>query len=186
MILWIPGELIALITFPGVIIHEMAHQLACDIFYVPIYEVNYFRPLDATAGHVRHADTRNFYTSFLIGVAPFVVNSIVCVIFTLAQGIVFLYDTSFSESLSLDTILRMILYWAGLSIGFNAIPSKQDLSLWNKANSYAGKLCVILIRVFFWPFNTNFIGPIMSLLYAVTLSMVLPLILVIKYGKYIY
>ena len=41
----IPGPIIALLTFPGVIVHEFAHKLFCDIFNVPVYYVNYFKRL---------------------------------------------------------------------------------------------------------------------------------------------
>lgn len=40
---FIPGQLIAALTFPGVIVHEMAHQLFCRLFRVAVLDVCYFR-----------------------------------------------------------------------------------------------------------------------------------------------
>lgn len=179
MFVWIPGELISLITFPGVIIHEIAHRFFCDIFKVPVYEINYFRPGDKTAGHVRHANIDSFWISFLIGIAPFFINSVLCMILTFPRGIVFYLGTSDlpSSSASLG-FLGFVLYWAGGSIGFNAIPSTKDLEgLWNKTESYESKALLILVNILFWPFNINMIGPMFSVVYAYLLSMLLPAIL---------
>ena len=33
----IPGFLVALVTFPGIICHEIAHKFFCDIAGVPVY-----------------------------------------------------------------------------------------------------------------------------------------------------
>jgi hypothetical protein len=39
----IPGQLIALLTFPGVIVHELGHQLMCRFLRVAVLDVCYFR-----------------------------------------------------------------------------------------------------------------------------------------------
>lgn len=39
----IPGFVISVMTFPGVIIHELAHQLFCMICGLEVYEVKYFQ-----------------------------------------------------------------------------------------------------------------------------------------------
>ncbi len=39
----IPGVLISLVTFPGVVIHELAHQLFCMLCGLKVYEVKYFQ-----------------------------------------------------------------------------------------------------------------------------------------------
>lgn len=40
--LFIPGVIISIITFPGVIVHELAHQIFCYLMKIPVYEVKYF------------------------------------------------------------------------------------------------------------------------------------------------
>ena len=39
----IPGFIISLVTFPGVIVHELAHQIFCMLMKVPVYDVKYFQ-----------------------------------------------------------------------------------------------------------------------------------------------
>jgi hypothetical protein len=51
---FIPGPLIALATFPGVIVHELAHQLFCRWFRIPVLNVCYFTGYPVTG----HADCR--------------------------------------------------------------------------------------------------------------------------------
>ena len=46
----IPGLLIALATFPGVIVHEAAHMLFCRLRGVAIFKVCFFR-VGNPAGH---------------------------------------------------------------------------------------------------------------------------------------
>ena len=39
----IPGFIISILTFPGVIVHELAHQICCYICGIKVYEVKYFQ-----------------------------------------------------------------------------------------------------------------------------------------------
>jgi hypothetical protein len=39
----IPGFIISLLTFPGVIVHEWAHKIACNLFDVAVFRVVYFK-----------------------------------------------------------------------------------------------------------------------------------------------
>ena len=118
----IPGELIALITFPGVIMHEIAHKFMCDILRVPVYDVNYFSINSARAGYVCHHETQNITYDLLIGLAPLFINSFFCMLFTLPYAA--------SMNITGDGISHypsMFLWWIGLSIGANAFPSDQDV-----------------------------------------------------------
>lgn len=58
----IPGIIISLVTFPGVIIHELAHKVFCYLFGVRVYEVVYFqvKDLSAPVGYVLHDPPQNF------------------------------------------------------------------------------------------------------------------------------
>ena len=40
---FIPGFLIAIVTFPGVIVHEAAHLFFCRWFKLEVYDVCFFR-----------------------------------------------------------------------------------------------------------------------------------------------
>ena len=79
---FIPGILIAIVTFPGVIVHELAHQIFCNIRRVPIYEVKYFQ-FKSPCGYVIHEKSDNVFTNFIISVGPFFVNTLLgaCILF---------------------------------------------------------------------------------------------------------
>jgi hypothetical protein len=46
---FIPGQLISLLSFPGIIVHEFAHLIFCRLRKVAILDVCYFR-FDNPAG----------------------------------------------------------------------------------------------------------------------------------------
>ena len=76
---FIPGELIAIATFPGVIVHEAAHMFFCKLRHVAVLDVCFFR-FGNPAGYVVHDYADRFSTSFLICLGPFLVNSLLCML----------------------------------------------------------------------------------------------------------
>ena len=76
----IPGFVISIPTFPGVIIHEAAHLLFCRIFKLAVFEVCFFR-VGNPAGYVIHERTDSFAAAFFVSIGPFMVNSLLCVLF---------------------------------------------------------------------------------------------------------
>jgi len=129
----IPGQLVALLTFPGVIIHEAAHMLFCKWGRVAVFDVCFFR-FGNPAGYVVHEPPTNFGTAFLISVGPFIVNSILCIVLCFPAFVpVRIFDRP-------DPISYFLL-WLGLSIGMHAIPSTQDAKvLWQQAGKAARRL----------------------------------------------
>lgn len=119
----IPGEYIALVTFPGVVIHEIAHRFFCDIFRVPVYEVCYFAPFSSTSGCVVHQPTESLKANFFIAMGPLFINSIVCMICTFP----FRAALSLTGGLCEGTSLEWFLLWIGISAGMHALPSHVDI-----------------------------------------------------------
>jgi len=123
--MFIPGWIIALLTFPGVIIHEFAHKIACDMTNVRVYRVCYFQ-IGNPAGYVEHEPPWKYSQAFTITVAPFLVNSIVAIL---------IFALALKTPLNMEIYgikLRYILYWLGISIGMHAFPSSHDAkNLWN-------------------------------------------------------
>lgn len=134
----IPGQLIALVTFPGVIIHEAAHMLFCKWGRVPVFDVCYFR-VGNPAGYVIHEPPANFQTAFLISVGPFIVNSLLCIVLCFPAFVpVRIFDRP-------DPVSYFLL-WLGLSIGMHAFPSTQDAKvLWQQAQSAALRFNLLAI-----------------------------------------
>jgi hypothetical protein len=122
----IPGFVIALVTFPGVIIHEAAHLLFCRICKLAVFDVCYFR-LKNPAGYVIHEVTDDFSKLFLVGMGPFFVNSVLCVVFCSAAFLP-VWELQAADPLA------YFFYWLGLSIGMHAFPSSGDLKhIWKLA-----------------------------------------------------
>lgn len=115
---FIPGELIAILTFPGIIVHEFAHMLFCRLRKVVVFDACYFQ-IGNPAGYVVHENSSNFTTTFLISMGPFFVNTLLCLLICLpAYMPIKFFD--------LEHPLSYFLIWLGVSIGMHAIPSNQD------------------------------------------------------------
>lgn len=112
---FIPGWLIAAVTFPGVMLHEWAHKFFCERSHVPVFEVKYFRFGKDVGGYVKHGEPTTFRQSFFISFGPLVVNS--CATVVLAY-----VSTQAVEG----SPLRWLLLWLAISAGMHAFPSDHD------------------------------------------------------------
>jgi hypothetical protein len=116
----IPGELISLATFPGVIVHEAAHLLFCRLRHVAVFDVCFFR-VGNPAGYVVHEEPDRFSTAFLITFGPFLVNSLLCMLICFPAFLPLRF-------FGVRHPLSYFLLWLGVSIGMNAFPSIGDAS----------------------------------------------------------
>ena len=135
----IPGWLISLLTFPGVIVHEAGHLLLCRKFKVAVFDVCFFR-LGNPAGYVVHEQTDNFLTIFFVSMGPFFVNTAFCILFCSAAFLPV-------WELEVRDPLGWFFYWLGLSIGMHAFPSTEDLKhIWKlaPANARQGNVLAIV------------------------------------------
>ncbi len=122
----IPGFLISILTFPGVIVHETAHLLFCRLFGIPVYRVCYFR-FGNPAGYVQHAQPRSFLQHFFISTGPFFLNSLVAIGLAIP---VMLHGTLPASPRT------YLLLWLAISIAMHAFPSTGDAkSLWTATRS---------------------------------------------------
>jgi len=138
---FIPGPVIAALTFPGVIVHEMAHQLFCRLFRVAVLDVCYFR-FGNPAGYVIHEPTRAPRQQIWIGIGPFIVNSILGAIVSLPAAIqVVQFDVG--------SPLHYFLIWLGVSIAMHAFPSTGDAKTLRTAVS--GPSVSILAKMVAYP-----------------------------------
>lgn len=172
--LFIPGFLIALVTFPGVIVHEIAHRFFCDLAGVPVYETRYFR-LGNPSGWVLHGKCDNLGAAFLITIGPLLLNTVLCSLITFAAVIPILI-------LEEDPVqpVSFLLMWVGLSIGMHAIPSTQDgKSFQEQVQDGSGNM---LLRLFAWVLVAFlWIANLLRLIwfdaiYAVSVAFILPLL----------
>lgn len=124
----IPGILITLVTFPGVIVHELAHQLFCRLFRVAVFDVCYFR-VGNPAGYVVHEPPRTTLQNTLIAVGPFLLNSIAGAVIAAPGAIPVIQFESGSP-------FDYFLIWLGVSIAMHAFPSTGDArSIWQAVHT---------------------------------------------------
>jgi len=129
---FIPGFLITIVTFPGVIVHELAHQIFCRICRVAVFDVCYFK-LGNPAGYVVHEHPKNAYSQILIGIGPFFVNTIIGALIALPAAIPIL---NFGVDFGPETLGNYFLIWAGVSIAMHSFPSTGDArSMWSTIKS---------------------------------------------------
>jgi hypothetical protein len=126
--MFIPGILITIVTFPGVIVHELAHQLFCRLYKIPVFKVVYFQAQNP-AGYVLHERVDNKFQGMMIGVGPFFVNSVLGALIALPSALsVMKYNHSAG-------FLDVILIYLGVSIAMHAFPSTGDAkSIWTSIN----------------------------------------------------
>jgi hypothetical protein len=114
----IPGFIISILTFPGVIVHEAAHMFFCKLRRVPVFDVCFFR-VGSPAGYVVHGEPGNFNTSFLITIGPFIINSLACILICFPASFPLHYFGAMEP-------ISYIIMWLGISIGMHAFPSTGD------------------------------------------------------------
>jgi hypothetical protein len=123
---FIPGWLIAIVTFPGIVVHEAGHMLFCRLRKVAVLDVCYLRAADPP-GYVVHERCADFTTSFLVAVGPAILNTVLCFVLCFPE---FVRVRAFD----LGDPVSYLLLWLGLSIGMHAFPSTQDAAnLWAEA-----------------------------------------------------
>src|ERR1039458_3184559 len=71
----VPGFIITCLTFPGVVVHEFAHALFCQMTGTRILKVCFFR-FGNPAGYVLHERPASTWHHILIGIGPLFVNTL--------------------------------------------------------------------------------------------------------------
>lgn len=120
--MFIPGTIISILTFPGVIIHEWSHKLFCQWLGVRVLQVKYFR-IGNPAGYVLHENPVSYKQTFWIAVGPLLVNSILTIIISY-----------FSTQTINGSVLQFILLWIAISAGMHAFPSDIDMKFIENAS----------------------------------------------------
>lgn len=137
----IPGFIISILTFPGVIVHEFAHMLFCKLRGVAVLDFCFFRIGNPT-GYVVHEETKDFTTTFLVSVGPFIINSLLCMIICFPVLIPF-------RIFGVEEPFSYIPLWLGISIGMHAFPSTGDAyTLFQQAKKSASTLHPLAIISF--------------------------------------
>jgi hypothetical protein len=171
---FVPSIVISLITFPGIIVHELAHQLFCRWFKVPVFEVVYFQ-MKKPMGYVLHERTESHLQAVMISIGPFFVNTILGALIALPAAMpVFTFDNAGP--------LDYFLIYLGVSIAMHAFPSTGDAAnVWDIARSRETPLW---LRIIGWPIVVLiYIGAIgsmfwLDLLYGIGVAVGIPKLII--------
>ena len=137
MFFLIPGEIIAVATFPGIVVHEAAHVLFCKLTRTPIQHVCYFR-YGSPAGYVIHDWPTSVWKQILIGIGPLILNTLI----GFALGV-----TAALTHLDFDHIgiVSGLFLWLAVCIATRAFPSTSDVatmwrSIWAQGSPLSAKV----------------------------------------------
>ncbi|MFA4942519.1 MAG: metalloprotease family protein [Patescibacteria group bacterium] len=123
----------ALLTAPGIVVHELSHALFCVLGGVKIHKINLFR-FQKVAGYVVHDEPRGFISSWLISFGPLIVNSYLAMfLFVQVRPIYNLWD--------------LLFMYLGVVIALQAIPSNGDansLLMMANRNFWKNPLVILL------------------------------------------
>src|SRR5215831_7036948 len=112
--------LINILTFPGVIVHELARRSFCRLARVAILDARYFGAGDP-GGYVDYEPPRKRWQAVAIEIGPFFVNTLLGVLIATPGVIPLLLFGIESGSL-----LDYVLVWLGLSIAIHTFPTVED------------------------------------------------------------
>ena len=168
------GLVVSIVTFPGVIVHELAHVLFCRVARVAVFDVCYFR-IGRTAGYVLHEPPPSPGHALLIAIGPLLVNTLLGALIALPAAIpVLRLDTS--------SPFDYLSLWLGVSIAMHAFPSTEDAKrLWRSVVAgnadYAWKLVAAPLAIL------SYVGAIgrffwLDLAYGVAVALFLPALMV--------
>lgn len=171
------GQVITLLTFPGVIVHELAHVLFCLWTGTRVTKVRLFR-LGNPAGYVIHEHPSSGWKTILIGVGPFLVNTVLG--FLVALSAFLLRANGYMEAIALFAVL----IWLAVSVAMHSFPSTGDAKgIWGTVSD---RSCPIVAKVVAVPIvGFIYLGALgsmfwLDLVYALAVTIGLPFGLGIK------
>ncbi len=119
----IPGFLISLLTFPGIIAQEIAIKLFCDLCGIEVYDVCYFK-VSSPSGYVAHGPVPDLKSRFMVTLGPMILCSVLCSILCVP------FTSGYRVGLDSSAVswLSIFLLWVGISTGMHAFPSHEGLN----------------------------------------------------------
>ncbi len=104
------NQIMHVLFFPGIVLHECAHAIACIFLNVPIKRI---KLIGKNGGFVVHGDSRS-YKIIMISLFPFIFN----ILIALFCARIFL--------LTSEPFYKLLLVWIGIPALFFSVPSDQD------------------------------------------------------------
>ena len=175
----IPGFIISILTFPGVIVHELAHQICCKICGVVVYQAKYFQ-FQNPCGYVIHENVTNPWKNLCMALGPFFFNTIIGMLIASVPAFCIMGDGEMMyQNNPLMSALNIVLLWLGISILMHAFPSIGDAKSLVKTvvdNREVGTFARCITLPFVGLIYLGAAGSViwLDLIYGVAMSMLLP------------
>jgi len=104
------NEIMHILFFPGIVLHECAHALACLFLGVSIKKIKF---IGKSGGYIVHEDSKD-YKIIIISLFPFIFNILIALI--CARLI----------KITTEPFYVLLLIWIGIGALFFSVPSNQD------------------------------------------------------------
>lgn len=129
--------LLILASIPGVVVHELGHQILCHLTGTRVLKVCYFR-FGIPAGYVMHERPRSAWRHLLIALGPFFVNT------TAGFGLGWLALRGQLPGATVWTA-KVLPLWLAVAIAMHAFPSSGDAqsfldAIWSRGSGFFAKL----------------------------------------------
>lgn len=139
MIRYLLRLVLALLGFPGIILHELGHQVGCWLTGTRVLQVRYLR-LGVPAGYVVHERPASTWRHAVIATGPFLLNSLLA----FGAGWVQLQGWWRTDP---AWLAPWLLWWLGVAAGMHAFPSLQDATelldaVWSRGAGFLAKLLI--------------------------------------------
>jgi len=173
------GCLLSVLTFPGVIVHELGHLIFCRLFGIPVAKVCLFR-FGNPAGYVLHGEPGNAIQHLFVTFGPFFANTVLGAAIAAPVSI---------PLRDIHPLLpwQYVFLWLGISIAMHAFPSTGDAeSLWR--GIWQGRGCC-LARLIALPFvGVIYLGALgkmvwLDVIYGIGVAVVLPKLIALWLGN---
>jgi hypothetical protein len=165
------GQIVTILTFPGVIVHELAHMAACFATGTRVLKARLFR-LGNPAGYVIHERPSHAWKTILIGTGPFLVNTMAGFLIALSASLVRDGVTATAAA------VKVVLIWLAISVAMHSFPSVGDAKgIWGTVRD---RTCPILVKMVAVPIaGFIYLGALgsmfwLDLVYAVAVTIVAP------------
>jgi hypothetical protein len=118
---FITGIIVAICTFPGVILRQVVTQLLCLYFRIPVFKVTYFQPWPPF-GKVDFEPPRRASTGLAIILVPAIITTLVGFL-TGAPAFLAFFT---SDTTPLTSLIDLFLIWLGISFAVNSFPTTEQ------------------------------------------------------------
>lgn len=133
-----------LATAPGIVLHELAHRLACLLVGVSVQSVVYFQ-LTGPPGYVRHTTPTRWSTTAVIALAPLATNVTIAAV--LLEYALAIYTATWIGAVAAGGLLL----WVAVAAIIHSLPSTTDLeTVWTATTArwYRLPLAVVVGPVY--------------------------------------